>query len=62
VQVSPLYVLVDTFVLVSDADLESLSYVFTARSSGYLVGSIISGWLFDRYRQMLDESTRVVDF
>ena len=29
--------------------LENMSYVFTSRSVGYLVGSIIGGWLYDKY-------------
>lgn len=30
-----------------------MSYVFTARSVGYLVGSICGGWMFDRYNRYL---------
>ena len=26
-----------------------MSYVFTSRSIGYLMGSMIGGWLFDKY-------------
>ena len=26
-----------------------MSYTFTARSIGYLLGSIVGGWLFDKY-------------
>ena len=29
--------------------LENVSYVFMSRSVGYLVGSIIGGWLYDKY-------------
>ena len=29
--------------------LENMSYVFMSRSVGYLVGSIIGGWLYDKY-------------
>lgn len=29
--------------------LEQMSYAFTSRSFGYLLGSIIGGWLFDKY-------------
>ena len=29
--------------------LEHMSYVFTSRSIGYLMGSMIGGWLFDKY-------------
>ena len=28
---------------------QAMSTVFTARSVGYLIGSVISGWLFDRW-------------
>lgn len=29
--------------------LKHMSYVFTSRSVGYLMGSIVGGWLFDKY-------------
>ena len=29
--------------------LQRMSYVFTSRSVGYLTGSIVGGWLFDKY-------------
>lgn len=31
------------------AQLEQMSFAFTSRSIGYLLGSITGGWLFDRY-------------
>ncbi|KXJ12178.1 Sodium-dependent glucose transporter 1 [Exaiptasia diaphana] len=33
--------------------LAQMSYVFTARSLGYLVGSIGGGWMFDKYNKYL---------
>ena len=33
----------------TNTKLEHMSYVFTSRSTGYLIGSIIGGWLFDKY-------------
>ena len=30
-------------------DLALMSYAFTARSVGYLAGSVGGGWLFDKY-------------
>ena len=29
--------------------LENMSYVFMSRSVGYLAGSFIGGWLYDKY-------------
>ena len=29
--------------------LEHMSYVFTSRAVGYLMGSIIGGWFYDKY-------------
>ena len=29
--------------------LERMSYVFTSRAFGYLTGSIIGGWFYDKY-------------
>lgn len=31
------------------ASSESMSSIFTVRSIGYLIGSIIAGWLFDKW-------------
>ena len=33
-----------------DAEVDSLGFLFVARSAGYLCGSIAAGWLFDRVR------------
>ena len=33
----------------TNTKLEHMSFVFTSRSVGYLIGSIIGGWLFDKY-------------
>ena len=33
----------------AQTELEKMSFVFTARAIGYLIGSIVGGWLFDRY-------------
>ena len=33
----------------AQTDLAQMSFVFTSRAVGYLVGSIIGGWLFDKY-------------
>ena len=32
-----------------EASLAHMSYAFTSRSIGYLTGSIVGGWLFDKY-------------
>ena len=34
-----------------DAEVDSLGFLFVARSAGYLCGSIAAGWLFDRVRR-----------
>ena len=31
----------------------NLAYIFTARSCGYLVGSVVSGWIFERFDALL---------
>ena len=31
------------------AKLEQMSFAFTSRSIGYLIGSMIGGWLYDKY-------------
>ena len=32
-----------------ETSLAHMSYAFTSRSIGYLTGSIVGGWLFDKY-------------
>jgi FHS family Na+ dependent glucose MFS transporter 1 len=32
------------------SSLSAISFLFTARSGGYLLGSLLAGWLYDRYR------------
>lgn len=36
-----------------NSTFQGLSTVFTARSIGYLLGSVIAGWLFDRWNGYL---------
>ncbi|PFX24485.1 sodium-dependent glucose transporter 1A-like [Stylophora pistillata] len=33
----------------AQTELAEMSFVFTARAIGYLIGSIVGGWLFDKY-------------
>ena len=34
-----------------ETSLAHMSYAFTSRSIGYLTGSIVGGWLFDKYNE-----------
>ena len=36
-----------------NSSFQGMSTIFTARSVGYLLGSIIAGWLFDRWNGYL---------
>ena len=36
-----------------DASFKEISTIFTVRSVGYLLGSIVAGWLFDRWNGYL---------
>lgn len=37
----------------TSTSLQNMSYIFTARSAGYLIGSMVGGMLFDKYNELL---------
>ena len=36
----------------TNSKLENMSYIFTSRSVGYLTGSMVGGWLYDKFNKL----------
>lgn len=37
----------------TSTSLQNMSYLFMARSAGFLIGSLVGGWLFDKFNSIL---------